>query len=188
MQSSMEDATFTVTVSGGTAPYTYSWFVLYDNEEVPVQPVESQEQSNTLAYSFSDYDFEDYRGITVFCEITDANGQKLTSKTAEVLQYVPFAIRSQPKDYQMQSSMEDATFTVSVKGGAAPYTYSWFVLYDNDTVAIDPVETNETSNTLVRSFSDYDFDEYRGILVYCEITDANNDVLVTQNAEVLQNH
>jgi len=97
-----------------------------------------------------------------------------------------YKIVSQPNDYRMTSSQEDAEFTVKVKGGTAPYTYRWYVICDNDISTIPPVESNSASHTLVREFSDYDFDNYRDISVYCEITDANGKELTTVQANVYQ--
>ena len=186
MVSSQENATFTVAVSGGVAPYTYQWHILYDNTEVKPTAVTTEETSNTLTYSFSDYDFDEYRGILVYCVVTDANGKSLESANAEVLQYTSLALKSSPADYQMTSSEEDATFTVAVSGGVAPYTYQWFILYDNVEVKPTAATTEKTSNTLTHSFSDYDFDEYRGILVNCVVTDAAGKSVESAFAEVLQ--
>jgi len=186
MQSSNEDAEFNVHITGGAAPYTYRWFVLYDNNEVVTEPVETSKITNSFTYEFSDYDFDDNRGIGVYCKITDANGRTVESKQANVYQYVPFAIVSQPNDYRMTSSQEDAEFTVKVKGGTAPYTYRWYVICDNDISTIPPIESNDASHTLVREFSDYDFEDYRDISVYCEITDANGKELTTVQANVYQ--
>lgn len=186
MQSSNEEGEFTVHVTGGAAPYTYSWFVLYDNNEKAIDPVESSKVTNTLKYEFSDYDFDDNRAICVFCKITDANGKTIESKQANVYQYVPFAIESQPVDYRMTSSMEEADFTVKVKGGTAPYTYRWYVICDGDISTVKPVESNSASHTFSRVFSDYDFDDYRDISVYCEITDATGRELTTVEANVYQ--
>ena len=187
MKSSNEDAEFSVHITGGAAPYSYSWYVLRDNDTTVIDPVTSSDSVNTFTYEFSDYDFDDYRAIAVYCVITDANGVKLESKQANVIQYLPFSIVSQPKDYRMTSSQEDAEFTVKVQGGIAPYCYSWYILRDNDIKTVDPIVTTDTSNTLIYEFSDYDFDDYRDISVYCEITDANgNIVLKSAHADVYQ--
>lgn len=67
----------------------------------------TDEQSNTLVYSFSDYDFDAYRYIQVYCLVTDANGNVVSTQITEVFPYIPFAVSSSPKDYYMQSSMEE---------------------------------------------------------------------------------
>lgn len=78
MKSSQEDATFTVRVTGGKAPYTYTWYVLKDNDEY-IESYKTSSGKNTLTYNFSDYDFEGYQTIVVNCVITDASGQRIAS-------------------------------------------------------------------------------------------------------------
>ncbi len=188
MASSMEDATFTVKVAGNSGPYSYQWVICYDNTETWLEPVESPLPSNTLKYSFSDYDFDDYRDIGVYCVITNAYGVDLRSETAEVLQYSSLRIVTQPQDYQMTSSQEDAEFTVEIAGGVGPYKYQWVVCYDNKETWLPIEDSNTTTSTLIYNFSDYDFDDYRDIGVYCIITDATGKEVKTELAEVLQHH
>ena len=85
MRSSGETAGFTVEVTGGTGPYTYQWSIYYDQEEVVLTPVTGALPSNTLAYYFSDYDFDDYETILVRCKITNSYGTMITSGFAHVL-------------------------------------------------------------------------------------------------------
>ncbi len=186
MTSSMEEANFTVCVTGGSGPYTYKWTVLYDNEEIAPQPAVSDSDSNTFTWEFSDYDFDDYNNIGVCCIITDGRGNVAESELAEVYQYTdtPLSITSQPADHHMTSSMEEASFTVSVTGGSGPYTYKWTVLYDNEEIAAQPAVSNSDSNTFTWEFSDYDFDDHRDIGVYCIITDGRGNVAESELAEV----
>ena len=188
MGSSQENAEFSATIKGGSAPYTYRWVVLYDNEEVRPDPVTTTGKIHVFTYNFSDYDFEENRGIGVYCIITDSKGATVETDFAEVLQYVykPMTITSQPADYQMEGSQEDAEFTVCVEGGRAPYVYHWFVAYDNEEIIVDPVESDETSNTLLWNVSDYDFDEYNGIGVYCKIVDARGNSIESEFAVIEQ--
>lgn len=188
MGSSMEDAEFFVTIKGGSAPFTYQWVVLYDNREVRADPVISTGRIHMFSYSFSDYDFDENRGIGAFCIITDSKGATVETDFAEVLQYVykPMTITSQPADYQMEGSQEDVEFTVSVEGGRAPYVYHWFVVYDNEEIVVDPIESDETSSTLRWNISDYDFDNYNGIGVYCKIVDGRGNSIESEFAVVQQ--
>lgn len=48
-------------------------------------PVTGVFPSNTLAYYFSDYDFETYEVIRVYCRITNSYGTMITSGYALVL-------------------------------------------------------------------------------------------------------
>lgn len=70
---------------GGSAPYTFQWVICYDNEEVQVQPVKTEDPANTLIHEFSDYDVDDYNGIGVYCITTDSKGATVESEFAVVL-------------------------------------------------------------------------------------------------------
>lgn len=85
MQYSQEDAAFAVSVSGGAAPYSYRWYVEKDNDQYNELHTTTA-VADTFTYEFSDYDFEDYRDINVYCVITDANGQKVTTVYVAPLQ------------------------------------------------------------------------------------------------------
>ncbi len=186
MGCSQEDAQFSVTIKGGSAPYTYQWIVLYDNHEVRVSPVTTTGTIHVFTRNFSDYDFDDYRDIGAYCVITDSKGNSVESDFAEVLQYVykPLSIKTQPKDYQMTSSQEDAEFTIELENGRAPYTYRWFVMYDFEAVWTATIESDEPSDTFVWNFSDYDFDDNSLIRVGCVVGDAKGSGLQSDFAIV----
>ena len=187
MTSSMEDATFTVEIEGGDGNYYYDWFVLKDNNEVKVSHGATSATSDTFVYEFSDYDFDDYRDIAVYCVITDVSGSTVTTRWAEVFSKEaakPLTIITDPVDYQMTSSMEDATFTVEIEGGTANYYYDWYIYKDNDETKISHGATSATVDTLTFSVSDYDFEDYRVISVRCVITDMEGNSVGTAWAEV----
>ena len=136
-------------------------------------------------WGFTDYDFDDYRDISVYCIVTDANGNTVTSDPADVLPYYSMYIKTQPADYQMTSSQEDATFTVEIGGGVGPYTYQWVICYDNTEVTPSPAVSNTNTDTFKYRFTDYDFDDYHNIGVYCVITDAVGKSVTTNFGNVL---
>lgn len=94
----------TVNVSGGTAPYTYSW----DNSASTAATA-----SNLAAGSY-------------VCTITDANGCVLT-KNFTITQPTIFAVNSGSTIATNILCFGSATgtATVVVAGGVAPYVYSW---------------------------------------------------------------
>lgn len=188
MTSSSADASFTVNVTDGIAPYTYQWYVCYDNKEVPLTPVITSATVNTSKHQITDYDFDDYNTIRAYCVITDALGHTVKSNYVNVVQYVSMRITAQPVNYQMTSSSEDASFHVNISGGMAPYTYQWYVCYDGDKVPAQSQLDIITGNTFIKQFTDYDFDDYRTIEVYCVITDSANHSVTTNYASVLQKH
>ncbi|MBE6685906.1 MAG: hypothetical protein E7591_01590 [Ruminococcaceae bacterium] len=190
MESSQEDATFTVRVAGGTAPYTYTWYVLKDNDEY-TEVHKTAAGKYTFSYEFSDYDFELYRNISVYCVISDVHGQSLKTVYVTVISKdgsnasSPLTIITQPKNYQMQSSQEDAAFAVSVSGGVAPYTYTWYVFKDGGEESFVNT-TTAVADTFKYNFSDYDFEQFRDIYVWCVIKDAAGQTLQTNYVYALQ--
>ena len=186
MSSSQEEAVFTVSVTGGTALYSYQWVVCYDDWEVWHEPEVTNEKSSTFRVEISDYDFEECEYIYVYCVITDSTGSSVTTRSAEVYPHAPLRIVSQPGDYQMVSSQEDAVFTVTVAGGVAPYTYEWVVCYDNEEVWYKQDPTYSTNSVFRVEITDYDFEDYNGVGVYCLITDSAGNRIESSLAEVLQ--
>jgi gliding motility-associated-like protein len=109
----------TVSVSGGTAPYSYSW------NTIPVQATATA--NNLLAGNYN---------VTV----TDANG---CSVTASVTISQPAAALSASISAQTNVSCNgnsNGSATVSVSGGTAPYSYSWNT---------SPVQTSAIANNLI---------------------------------------
>ena len=189
MTSSMEDATFTVEITGGVPNYYYDWYIYKDNDETKVSHGATSATSDTLSFSVSDYDFDDYREISVRCVVTDIEGNSIGSAWAHVLPketFKPLAFKLDPVDYQMTSSMEEATFTVEIEGGMPNYYYDWYIYKDNDETKVSHGATSATSDTLTFVVSDYDFDDYREISVRCIVTDVEGNSIGSAWAHVLQ--
>ena len=183
MGSSSEEATFTATVQGGTAPYTAQWVVFYDDKEVFAEPEQLQLPTSTFEQTFTDYDFDDADDIGVYCIVTDANGREVESEMAFV--HPMLRITRNPQDYQMKSSSEDAEFWVEFEGGKTPYSVQWVVCYDNTEVWIDAETVQDGYAEFTYGFTDYDFDDYNNIGVYCIITDARGVEVTSAMGEVL---
>ncbi len=83
MTYSQEDAKFVASVSGGVGPYTYTWYVQMDNDEY-IETIKTSDTTCNFSHEFTDYDFEDYRQILVYCVIRSADGQVVTTNTASV--------------------------------------------------------------------------------------------------------
>jgi gliding motility-associated-like protein len=91
-----------VSVSGGTAPYTYSWY-----------------PSGGLGASVSNL-----AAGTYTCTITDANGCTLT-KPFTIAQPLAALTATQDQSNVSCNSGSNGTATVFVSGGTSNYTYSW---------------------------------------------------------------
>lgn len=184
MTSSDEMAAFTVSIAGGEPLYSYHWFIYFDEEEVDCGAVKDNSTSNTLNWRFTDYDFDDHEQIMVYCVVTDSTGAQVVSDRAYVVQKTDFALVSSPADYRMSSSDEMAQFTVQVKGGAPDYAYHWYVCYDEEVVACGVMVDTEPVSTLNWRFTDYDFDDYREIYVYCVVLDCKGAQVISDIAYV----
>ncbi len=189
MVSSSEDAAFTVEIKGGKANYYYDWTIFKDNDETKVSHGATAATSDTLIFAVTDYDFDSYREIAVQCVVTDIEGNTVATEWAEVLPkelYVaPLTVKTQPNNYYMQSSQEDATFTVAVEGGKADYSYSWNIVYDNGGKTVTNGPTSSAVDTLTLEVTDYDFEYTESIDVYCVITDSKGNSITTQSVQVM---
>ena len=100
-----------VTVAGGTAPFTYSW---------NSSPVQTAATATGLA------------GGSYVVTVSDAAGN---TKTATVTVTEPTAL-STTFNYTLETcSKKNGTATAVVSGGASPYTYSWSTLPTAQTTA-----------------------------------------------------
>ncbi len=83
LKSISEKVAFTVQISGGTAPYTYKWFIEKDNG-TSNQSATLQKTSSTFNVPFSDSSFNNTKTIRIYAEVTDSTGAKVTSGKATV--------------------------------------------------------------------------------------------------------
>ena len=186
-------ATFEIAVRNGTPDYGFRWYVCYDEEVIDTGYMESEgttdgvDWTSTFRWGVKASDFEEYSEITVYCEAYDAAGSCRVSDRVHIYPQ-PLTLLASPEDYQMTSSMEDATFTVEVEGGAPAYTYKWFVVCDMEKTYSFTEVTDDPWSVFTYTFSDYDFDEYREIYVYCMVTDENHDYVISDQAFVLQHN
>jgi hypothetical protein len=104
--------TFNATALGGTTPYSYQWYL--DGTQV------SGATSFTWVYTPTSNGTH-----TVYVKITDYVGLQATSNTATVI-VNPFSLSISPSSVVMDVG-QSQTFTSSVSGGTAPYSYQWYL-------------------------------------------------------------
>ncbi len=94
----------TVSASGGTAPYTYSW------NSTPSQNTATA--SNLIAGSYT-------------CTITDANGCSITRNVTITQPAATLSASISAQTNVLCFGNSTGSATVSVSGGTSPYSYSW---------------------------------------------------------------
>ncbi len=104
---------FTSTVSGGTSPYTYQWYL--DGSAV------SGATSATWTYTPSASGSH-----TVFVKVTDSVSAVATSNTATVTVNGALSVTISPTSVVMDVG-QSRTFTSTVSGGTGPFSYQWYL-------------------------------------------------------------
>ena len=98
-----------------------------------------------------------------YCEITDAEGTKLTSDSISII-YEEFKVTKQPVGGEM-----GVVLSVAASGGKAPYSYDWYVGEYSVSEYSDTLQTND--HKISGGF-------------YCKVRDANHLVIESDVARV----
>ena len=162
-----ETASFTVSAKGGTEPYSYQW--QYQNATG-----NWYNRARATEASFS-IPAINKNGYTMRCVVTDSTGATVVSESASIIHTAPtLEIETQPVNWEGPET-ETASFTVSAKGGTAPYTYQW--QYQSKGKWYN--RSGATSETFSISANGRD-----GYTVRCVVTDAAG-ASVTSNQAVI---
>ena len=181
------NATFTVEISGGKAPYTYKWIEEVDGYTGWAYTKSASDKKNTFTVDDGPALFRSYRTVKLYCEITDANNSKVTSNKVELKPYAEtLRITKQPQDITVSNSTTTGSFTVTVSGGTAPYTYDWHIEEGRYHTAFASYSTTKTSDTL--TLDAYDLNRWAQststIYAVCEITDASGKTVTSEKAKI----
>jgi hypothetical protein len=109
-----QSKTFTATVTGGTSPYIYHWYL--DGSSVG---------SNSTAYIYS----PTVPGSrTVYCNVTDSATTPVSVQSNPVLMTINTdpSVTVSPTNATIYLD-ESRNFVSSVSGGTSPYTYQWYL-------------------------------------------------------------
>ena len=128
------DVVFVVAVSGGTPGYTYQWWYDTDN----IEPREMSEadtwatgwDTEEAVVSVYASDFAEH--LMVWCVITDAKGQTITSEKATVTEAFDPLLIIDYSDDAIAVCGEVVSFYVTTFGGKGNLTYDW--QYKNDSM------------------------------------------------------
>ena len=104
---------FTSSVSGGTSPYAYQWYL----KGAPVSSATNSTWTFTPA-SASSY--------TVYLKVTDAVGTVATSNTVPVTVNAQLSVSILPASATLDVG-QSQLFTSTVFGGTSPYSYQWYL-------------------------------------------------------------
>ena len=159
-------ATFSVTASGGTAPYTYQWYA-YTTKWVKT----GLGGGTTASISFDA--LKDYDGRKFRCVVKDAAGA--TKTTAEALLTVSSELTVTDPEEQTVAAGGTATFSVTASGGTAPYTYQWYA-YTTKWVKTG-LGGGKTASISFDALNDYNGRKFR-----CVVTDAAGATKTTAEA------
>ena len=200
---------YSVEVSGGTAPYQYQWQLLSTAEivenncgftcitETPGGWATGYNSAQLHVPYLADMQKDNMKFC---CVITDANGNSVVTKPVGfadgyVGPYITEDPRSTlyyPKLYDEVNETTTSEFSVEVIGGVLPYTYQWQYRPDGQSEFIDFTGAESswawdynTENLTVLTFPDTPFaipGYYRSPFYRCKITDAAGNYMYSQTA------
>jgi hypothetical protein len=123
-----QSQTFNSSVSGGTTPYTYQWYL---NDT-------AQSGATGSTWTFTPTSAGNYK---VYLNVTDAFNLKAQSNIiTNITMYPQLTVSISPTSVNMTVGGSQ-TFSSTVSGGAIPYTYQW---YQNSTAISGATSANYT--------------------------------------------
>lgn len=150
---------FSSSVSGGTPPYTYQWYL----DGTPVG-------TNSNTWTFTPTSTGTYQ---VYLNVTDNVGERAKSNIAQVTVNPALSVSIEPTSSVIIIG-GSVYFTSAISGGTLPYTYQWYV---NDTEV-------EGANSSTWTFTPSSVGYY---LVSLKVTDAASATQLSNEAEVTVN-
>ena len=167
-----------VEVSGGQAPYTYTWQTQIGRSWIPFQDTAEffGQGTNVLICAVTTAGTS-----TVRCVISDESGQEVISDAAVVtVEAAPLTVEVQPGDVTVEAG-ETVYFTVEVSGGQAPYKYSWQGLKGKTWLGIreSAMHKGQGTNTFSCTPNDVGISKY-----HCVVTDSAGNSVTTETVSV----
>ncbi len=163
-----DTASFTVEVAGGAEPYSFQWWVK--------KPSASRfSKSSITGPTYSVELTEARNGNQVYCVVTDAQGNSVTSNTAAMTISARELTITHDIDDFSGAVGDTASFTVEVAGGAEPYTFQWWVK--------KPSASRFSKSSITGPTYSVELTEARnGNQVYCVVTDAQGNSVTSATA------
>ena len=121
-----DEISFMVIVDGGREPYTFQWRKITPGGEDIIPQGSRYVGVNTRMMLVKNTSVDEDRGAEYYCVITDADGNKVTSRKAYVtIQYNTLRFKRNPESVTVRDG-ENAVFTVNITGGKAPFEFAWY--------------------------------------------------------------
>jgi len=165
-------ANFKVAATG--SGHTYQWKYSMDNGTTWKVPTATSAKTDTFSITAA----EKWNGMKLFCRVTDAKGQSVTTKVVRlnVKTAVPVII-NQPANVSVASGVK-ATFKVVATG--TDISYQWYYSMDKGTTWKVSTATSAATDT----FSIAAAAKWNGMMLKCIVTDGKGQK-VTSNAASL---
>ncbi len=175
---SITTASTTVTATGGTAPYTYSWTRISGSSSISANSASSATTTFTGSSLASGTTYD-----AVFrCTVTDnVAATKTVDVSVSITRASMVATVSPTTLYQSGTDDNQTTgsTTVSVTGGVAPYTYSW-ALFSGDILTVN----SPTSATTTFTKTSLPLPGSVSATYRCTVTDSTGGTPLTAIADV----
>jgi hypothetical protein len=159
-----QSQTFTSTVTGGTSPYSYQWYL--DGSAV------SGATSSSWTYTPTSSSIGSH---TVYVKVSDSASTPATaqSNTASVTVSPALTVSISPSSVTLDAG-QSATFSSIVAGGTSPYYYQWYLNGSAVSGATSPSWTYSPSSSGPHA-------------VYLKVTDGASNILQSNTAPVTVN-
>ena len=180
-----EEVSYTVEAAGGISPYSYQWCIVYlDNWDLG--PIENETATTSeLTLTLTQEHIE--RGIAVWCNVTDARGENISTDLAGVV--FPLQIVHQPADATDISVGEVAAFNILAAGGKAPLSYQWYIEFNGNKVVVDKAG-NDIFGAVYSGYNTKNFSvlssgkAYYEIEFFCVVTDADGNKVKSDSVAI----
>lgn len=174
---SITSASTTVTATGGTTPYTYSWARTSGSNLISADSAAAATTTFTGTTLASGTTYE----ALFTCTVTDNVAATATTTVTVSLTRTGMSASASPSSLYTLSTDPDITSdstTVTPSGGVAPYTYSWAKV-SGDTLTL----SNASAATTTFSKNSIPEWEFVSALYRCTVTDSSSPAL-TATADV----
>ena len=140
-----------VTVTGGIAPYQYTWYV---------NSIRSNQTTNVFTETMTDDILGSGGYANIHCVIEDSAGNAAYPAHFYVYSYTPISFSSQPANSRVKMPVEEYDFpmeyfTVSVSGGNPDYTkYQWQYSFNKSTWTDVTIDNSSLGSGLIFASAD----------------------------------